>query len=391
MQGRATDLDVAIIGAGIAGLWLLRRLHGAGYRVALFEQQAIGHGQTRYAQGIIHGGTKYALGGKLTGSSEAIAAMPARWRTCLEGSGEIDLRQVTLLSRHQYLWSTGQLTSRLAGFFASHLMRSRTTPLNAAARPAAFQDDRFHGQIYRLDEPVIDVASLITTLAKGMAIYHHPTLTLNPASATEIALGNGQRITCRQLILTAGSGNAALLAQLGRTTPAMQRRPLRMVMVRAPHLPPLWAHCLGPSATPRLTITSHHDHHATPVWYIGGQPAEEGVALGGSEQIARLQQELSELLPWIDLSRGEWSTLAIDRAEVAMADGSRPADCYLHADNGVMTAWPTKLALAPRLADQVIAALHAAAITPHSSPQSPIDLPPAPIATLPWQQEPLWS
>ncbi|MCB1791386.1 MAG: NAD(P)-binding protein, partial [Gammaproteobacteria bacterium] len=33
-----TDLDIAIFGAGIAGLWTLVRLRQSGYRVATFER-----------------------------------------------------------------------------------------------------------------------------------------------------------------------------------------------------------------------------------------------------------------------------------------------------------------------------------------------------------------
>ena len=71
-----TDLDIAIFGAGIAGLWTLARLRQSGYRVATFERHALGGVQSIASQGIIHGGTKYALTGKLTGSAMAIGEMP---------------------------------------------------------------------------------------------------------------------------------------------------------------------------------------------------------------------------------------------------------------------------------------------------------------------------
>ena len=100
------QVDVAIFGGGVAGLWTLARLRKAGYNAVLFENGSLGAGQTRYAQGIIHGGTKYALTGKLTGSSEAIAEMPSFWRDCLMGKGELDLTTVKLMSEHQYMWST---------------------------------------------------------------------------------------------------------------------------------------------------------------------------------------------------------------------------------------------------------------------------------------------
>ena len=85
------DVDAVIVGGGIAGLWTLARLRAEGFNAVLLESEAIGAGQTRYAQGIIHGGTKYALTGKLTASSEAVANMPSIWRACHAGNGEVDL------------------------------------------------------------------------------------------------------------------------------------------------------------------------------------------------------------------------------------------------------------------------------------------------------------
>jgi len=56
-----TELDVLVLGGGIAGLWTLDTLHRRGYRVALLEQARLGQGQSIQAQGIVHGGGKYAL------------------------------------------------------------------------------------------------------------------------------------------------------------------------------------------------------------------------------------------------------------------------------------------------------------------------------------------
>ena len=71
---------VVILGGGIAGLWLLHELCGAGYDAFLFESARLGAGQSIQAQGIIHGGGKYAL--RRVGDRAAIEAirdMPSRW------------------------------------------------------------------------------------------------------------------------------------------------------------------------------------------------------------------------------------------------------------------------------------------------------------------------
>jgi len=386
--------ELLIFGGGIAGLWLLNRLRRAGYEALLVESDALGSGQTRYSQGIIHGGTKYALTGKLTASSEAIAAMPARWRDCLAGRGELDLSTVQLLSEHQYLWSTASLGSRLAGFFASHAMRSRTAPIPAAEYPAALRQPGFRGQVYRLDEPVLEVGSLLRALMAPVAdrlLWAEEAAQFTPLPAGEgweVELAAADRrltITARRLVLVAGRGNAALLARLGQTQPAMQLRPLNMVLLRGAPAP-LYAHCLGASTTPRLTVTSHPDPAGGLVWYLGGQLAE-AVDRGEQAQLAAARAELAALFPWFDLAAAPLALAPIDRAEPRRTDGSRPDDAFLHAAAGVFTLWPTKLAFAPRLADRLIEQLEPP--QPSRGEDPPVDWPRSQPAPLPWE-EPRW-
>ena len=90
MSQNIITADVVIVGAGIAGLWLHNRLSQLGYHCLLLENQKIGHAQTLSAQGIIHGGSKYALNGILSNAAQTISGMPARWKACLQGNGEID-------------------------------------------------------------------------------------------------------------------------------------------------------------------------------------------------------------------------------------------------------------------------------------------------------------
>lgn len=406
-SSRPVSLDAVIFGGGVAGLWLLNRLRKQGYSAALMERDALGAGQTRYAQGIIHGGTKYALTGKLTGSSEAIAHMPGIWRACLNGEGEVDLRAVKLLSTNQYMWSTESLTSRMAGFFASKLMRSRTRPVAGEERPQIFRNPLFKGQVYRLEEPVLDTASLVRALAEPHrdAIFKLPK-PMGDKRGFELArtdtgwlvtLNDGQRsirFEARRLVFAAGKGNGELLERIGRDSPPMQLRPLNMVMLRGGKGAPLpgsfYAHCLGASANPRITITTHYDGAGNGVWYLGGQIAEEGVGRDHAAQVAAARQELNRLFPWLDLSHAEWGTLSVDRAEVKMADGSRPADVFVDETDGVITAWPTKLALAPRLAGAIIEQLHLEPAQDAAALELP-DWPHPGYAPLPWQEEERWN
>jgi glycerol-3-phosphate dehydrogenase len=113
------NVDIVIVGGGIAGLWLLNDLRNRGYSALLLEAAALGAGQTMASQGMIHGGIKYSLAGALSGASEAIAEMPDHWRRCLRGAGAVDLRRARILSDHFYLWSTGAVAGRMTAFLAS--------------------------------------------------------------------------------------------------------------------------------------------------------------------------------------------------------------------------------------------------------------------------------
>lgn len=386
------NVDVVIIGGGIAGLWTLQRLRNQGYNAVLLEAEALGAGQTRYAQGIVHGGTKYALTGKLTASSEAVAGMPSIWRACYQGQGEVDLGNATMISEAHYLWSTANLTSKISGFFASQVMRARTTALAPQQRPALFRHRNFRGNIYRLDEPVFDTISVMRALAEPvmsaiLAINKH-TLKVGESSL-QVEADNGDRFdfSFQRLLLMAGQGNAELLTAAGLSEPAMQIRPLKMVIVRGGLTDEVFAHCMGAGVNPRLTITSHQDNQGQIVWYLGGQIAEDGVKRTDAGQIAHARHELADLIPWLPQDGMQWATLDVNRAEVRHADGHRPDTCFALQQGKIITAWPTKLALAPLLAQQVLKLISAIDKTSCDLPNWPTPS----FAEFPWCEPARWG
>ena len=387
------NVDVVIFGGGVAGLWLLARLRQAGYKALLLETKSLGAGQTRFSQGIIHGGTKYALTGKLTASSESIFAMPQIWRDCLQGKGEVDLSSAIVLSEHQYMWSTPGLLSRLSGFFASRITRGRMQVVKKNDRPVIFQNNKFKGKVYQLDEPVLDSASVINALASPNInnIMHIKAITEFSEKQFSVEAANGEvwNIVAEKIILSAGEGNAALLKQMGREIPEMQLRPLQMVMVRGGLPEKLYAHCLGANVNPRITITSNEDKQGNIVWYLGGQLAEEGIHRTAEEQISKAKKELQSLMPWLNFSVMQWATLNINRAEPRQKEGKRPATSFYYEENNVITVWPTKLALAPNLANDVLKQLEKQKVGKSTASEMP-EFSHASFADLPWQEEEKW-
>jgi hypothetical protein len=111
----------------------------------------------------------------------------------------------------------------------------------------------------------------------------------------------------------------------------------------------------------------------------------EGVARDEAAQIKAAQRELSELLPWVDLSAARWATLRVERAEPAQSGLVRPDNAFLDEQGKLLVGWPTKLALAPDFADRVLAALARDAIQPASHQPLPA-LPRPAVAPAAWEE-----
>ena len=355
-------LDAVIFGGGVAGLWLMDELRRRGAAAVLIERDACGTGQTIGAQGIIHGGLKYTLAGLLTGSAERIREMPGLWRDCLAGRREPDLSGVAKRADFCYLWRTDAIRGRFGMIGAKAGLRVAPTRLDESERPEALRGAP--GEVLRLDEQVLSCRSLIQTLVQRNQDH----LIRDPDPAI-VAEGSGVRITTHgrevvadHAVFTAGAGNATLRSAVGLDADRMQRRPLHMVMIRsgAPagepgSLPVFNGHCVDGKKT-RVTVTTECDATGHPVWTVGGQVSEDGVGRSESEQYAVVRRELAAVMPSVDLSRATFGSWRVDRAEPRTAGGLRPDDAFAEAELGgrVITAWPTKLALAPRLAERVI-------------------------------------
>lgn len=368
-------LDLAIIGGGIAGLWLANLASTAGYSVAVFESETLGGGQTLASQGMIHGGMKYTLAGALTGASEAIADMPRHWRACLCGEGDVDLRHTRILSDHFFMWSGSDLGSKISSFFASKITRGRVEPVNPDRRPPLLRHPAFQGSLYRLEDLVVDTPSLVANLAHNIE-GHCFKIDWNNAHLRKDQHGGlglvirtpavNLEVVPKRMIFTAGRGNEQLLASVGHARPAMQLRPLQQVMVKHNHPFDFYGHCLGTDTTPRLTISSHRLPDGGHVWYLGGSLAEKGVGMTADALIALAETELQALIPWVNLQGAEWATLPVERAEPRQPGLTRPDNAFVEQVQGTnaLVGWPTKLTLVPNLANQALALLQRDGITP---------------------------
>ena len=377
------SLDVAIIGGGIAGAWALNLLQARGYNTILLEAETLGSGQTLASQGMVHGGLKYALSGVLTGASEAIASMPRRWRACLDGSGEVDLRGTRILSRHYYMFSADTALGRLTAFFASKALRGRIDKVRRAEWPQEFRG--FDGVIYKLNDFVLDSEDLLKTLTRDHAerIF---TCTADGANIRprdtgyDISLAD-TTVHVAQLVSCAGNGSGALVDSLNLADLEMQQRPLKQVIVRPKHDTALYGHCLTGVTTnePRLTITSHRKDGEL-IWYLGGQLAAKGIHRSDSEQLAFARKELNTCVPWLDWDDAEFSVLSVNRAEPKQRSGLKPDEAFVARVGDFIQCFPTKLTLAPDLGDKLLALLDPPEFGDHLHTQHPRAL----VGSAPW-------
>jgi glycerol-3-phosphate dehydrogenase len=374
-MNKTASADIVIFGGGIAGLWLLNRLRALGYSALLLESGALGGGQTGKSQGIIHGGMKYALTGTLNSEAMAMADMPDVWRSCLEGKGELDLSDVPVLSKHQYLWSPQKFASRLTGFLAGAALSSKVDTVPLKDYPAIFQNPAFKGELFALNEMVLDVPVLIREMVKANqdAVYQIEPLSEQELkfdehgkllSATVYFGGKALDVSAQHFVFTAGSGNEVIVKKLKNDGLAMQRRPLHMVVVQTPFDYPLYAHCMGLGSRPRITITTHHTQSGKTIWYLGGQLAEDGVDRSKEEQAKAARKELASLFPWLDFSAADIASFYIDRAEPRQRGLLKPDTSYAKTIQNMTIAWPTKLALAPKLAREIIDVIEKNKLTP---------------------------
>ncbi len=383
------QLDVLIFGGGIAGLWCLDRFRRAGYHALLLESAALGRGQTIQAQGIIHGGGKYALRGvRDFAAVNATKEMPRRWRRSLAGEIAPNLSRTRVLSERCHLWlPRGSLVARVQswGFMSvvvkTGLLSTRPERVPESAWPEALRGSAL--AVYALAEPVISTGSLLETLASLHAKY------IRRYDAAAVRFGGkeviiaGVALRPRMIVLAAGEGNAALLKQAGIDGEPMQRRPLCMTLLRGA-LPPLFGHCIVGGKT-QITVTTP----AQGVWQVGGEISERLADEPDAATARRLAlSEIRRRLPAVNFSNVEIALYRAVRAEARTADQRRPSG--VHAGRvapRTIAAWPTKLALAPVLAEEVFSLAAAELKQPGDYDKDVLPpWPQPPVARYPWEE-----
>ena len=347
----AKHIDIAIIGAGIAGLWAFHRFKKMGYDVLLLESEAIGCEQTIASQGIIHSGLKYAFAGKINNLAQNISAMPDLWRAALNDDGDVDLSAARMNAESQYLLIPKGFMGGLVKLVTKQALGNNVHEVPKEQWPDEIKESGFKGSVVFMDEPVLDIASVIRALAEPYKDC------IRKIDTPEDPLGFLERheIYPQQIIVTAAASNAILASQAQHNDGLeTQKRPLLMGLLKpAPYK--LYAHLVGASDKPVATITTHETADGELAWYLGGGVAERAKEAAPEDVYEATRKGFAKYLPDVDLSNAEWSVLPIDRVEgKSKTDGWMPDTPTIHSVENVHYCWPTKLTFAPLLSDRLI-------------------------------------
>jgi hypothetical protein len=373
--------DIVIIGAGIAGLWTFNRLKRMGYDVLLLESKAIGCGQTIASQGIIHSGLKYAFAGQINALAKSISAMPNLWRDALDGNGPVDLSAARLNASSQYLFVPKGLMGGLVKLVTKKALGNDVQDIAQNEWPADIQQSGFKGSVIYMDEPILDVPSVLEALAKP----YQDSIRLIDTPDDPIGFLKKHNIVPRKIIFTSAASNHAAAKLYGDDKGLKtQTRPLLMGMIQnAPF--ELNAHCVGKSDKPVVSITSHKMRDGSLVWYLGGGVAERAKDSDPSEVYKAAKDAIAKYMPGVDMSEFEWATLPIDRIEgKSNTEGWMPDTPTVHHCGDVLYCWPTKLTFAPLLSDTIVKHLNEEEIKPSMKEGDYSSLPPVSFANTPW-------
>jgi hypothetical protein len=326
------------------------------------------------SQGIIHSGLKYALAGKVNDLAQSISAMPEIWRDALSGRGDVDLNAARVLCSSQYLLIPSGFMGGIVKIVAQKALGGNVQAVKPEDWPADIEQSGFKGSMIFMDEPVLDVPSVVRVLAE-------------PYKSCIRRYNGAQKIEARIIIHTAADGNMIYARQnFDDQKLETQARPLLMGLLKnAPY--DFYAHLVGTSEKPVATITTHTTEKGERVWYFGGSVAERAKKSNPQETIEAARNALRKYLPGLNLSKAEWATLPVDRIEGKTSQsGWMPDTPTVHAAGNRLYCWPTKLTFAPMLGDMIFDHLAAMDIAPTHSESDYSHLPEVDYAAAPWDK-----
>lgn len=369
--------DIAIIGGGIAGLWLLNKLSKT-YNVVLIENEALGSGQSLASQGLI------------LPRNQEVENKPGEdvykiWQDCLNGFGDVDLRTTEILSDQQSLVSQNSLVARFSNF-VSHLKYKYLTKQNSI-QDIQFVDSLNAGQFYQLDAKVIDMRSLLESLAK------HNMSDIYKADIQEYLHEDGQfkglklhhsgrhvELFADAFIFTAGNGNVRALRELGLKAPSTPAKDQTQIMIKGMSFALHGLYTLKNGH--QVQVTAHGQADNSYVWYVSGQWLHQS-GKTEKERIKRIKQAFKNSFPKSDFSKCLW---ACQMSQTYQRDWKAAKRQKVFFTEKAAVAWPANLTTTPLLVGEIEAWLEKIGVS-YATEKEDLGFERVNYGLYPWEQE----
>lgn len=343
--------DVLVIGAGVTGVLVARKLSRDGRAVTLLDRSGFGAEQSGHSHGYLHHGYIYRHG--QDDLVRHLRSGAAAWEEILAECA------VEPLSRVSHICFSNELTARAA----AAAWRRAKLPVNALNDlPAGMRRSQV-GLAYESAERTYDFSEFFERVAAEGE-------TLNATRAEVLRLertgrriksvlarveGRCVRLRARAFVVAAGDQNAALAETATRFTGRAMVRSSLMAVVRGKRLPALSV-VMPENETYGLFVVSRSDAEAQ-VWlvsnfisFLGHRLTEEA----GDRWLCSLLDRLVVNCSGLAEPSNEWGLYEAPKGELR----ARPQTLGAHASEdygfeNLAVLAPTKLTLAPVLAAEV--------------------------------------
>ena len=359
------EVDVVVIGGGVAGCWVTKELSHAGYATALVSLEGLGGGQTAHSHVYLHRGHLYREearnelsggGSTLTTDLRLASRLWDEWLAGLVGGGHhLDAAPSTGL----FGFRSGRDAQDVEAAVWSPLgLRSQPVgppPVLSGSALTAFR---------RVDARCLDAEALIRALAPRSEAFTVDAAAVTPVidgtriEAVRVRTASGElSVRGRATVLAAGAGNRQLLNGFPPgAVPVMRDRPSFMLVVvddSGPFLEPL-SGVFVLNGDDSLFLVSRQEGART-AWLLSDACTETD----HRDWLAYVLAELREVFPhvWQGREHLQWGWYDAPKAEVSLDEAFQRqvhSHVALHVGDNVVGVWPTKLTLAPLAALDVL-------------------------------------
>lgn len=361
-QSADLKVDVAVVGGGLQGLFVLKELLRRNYSAVLFSKGALGAGQTSHAHAFLHEGHMFRRADNVKQAQSSYS----EWRTYLdepgakawEGDfyfGDIDPSE---FQKHSAIWNqniSGLATTKSCeapSHFTSRLTfwRGRGTCLNT---PQLVE------RLARDYEPHIGLVDRLITLDGT------PERVLIEAHNSR---GEPIRVEARTVVAAAGVGNQDILGLCGNSPLRQQTVKAHMLAVRSAELEPL-AGFFRPMLERKAMFIAPRVLDGATVWLISDGNHEmvsantpdryrwppDETSAWVRQVVESLTQLCEDEFGSANRHRLEWAVYCAAKAEIETPRGWMPEGPEYHyvREKSTCVVWPTLLTHIPRASREI--------------------------------------